>query len=168
MSSNKVSPNQLRMFFDGGDKNKQDLLPVETPKQSSFAVTTNLAERAGHLLNAIEFYSHASRLAGFNKVAKFNENINRQYSPAEISEIGSAEDPNRNYAYKEFYKAYGSQALIAAGYDSVTVNYDARFSKEGVENFKLKYIGPFNKDARKDYRKVLSKQQKQKHIDIYC
>ncbi len=167
MSPNKVSPNQLRMFFDG-DKNQYSSPPAEDLGQSLPVISTNLAERAERLLKVIDFYSSASKLAGFNKVAKFNEDINRRYSPSEISEIGSAEDLNKSAAYKEFYKAYGAQVLIAAGIDSAEVNHDARFGAEGIEEFKLKFIGPFNKDARKDYRKVLSKQQKQKHIDIYC
>ena len=144
-----ITPEDI--VIDGGDN------PVVEPlNQSRIGANVRLAERAMHLLEVIRSNSKASQLKGFNEASKKSESINRRYSRNDILRIGRAEVSNKNAGDNEFYEAYGSLALRAAGFSVVTVNYNAQLESE---DFRAKLAGPSNRAKREKYKRVLLKQQ---------
>lgn len=120
--------------------------------------SVDLGERAIHLSNSLDGFLKANKLQSFNAASSYNQKISDRYSSREVSRIINSEGEARIRADEEFKKAFGSEALIAAGYDPEHIAREAESEKTAFLNT---YVGPRNENRRKKLRKRLDEYKKE-------
>lgn len=135
----------------GVTKNDIEWEPVQ-PKievvNSQPGPSVDLGERATYLNGVLDQYLHASKLEGFANTTTLH------HSDSEMREIARKQAEYERHGDEVFYKAFGSAALINAGYDSSVVKAD---SHKAARDFAIEYTGHENEKKRDALRRYLKK-----------
>ncbi len=136
------------------EKNEEEAVEDVIPNGPS----VDLGERAINLSLALDDYLKANKLQSFNNASSYNQKISERYGSKEVSRIINSEGEARIRADEAFARAFGSEALVAAGYDPEHID---RETKSESVTFINAYTGRTNENKRKKLRKRLDEYKKE-------